>query len=250
MTAIPVALASDKRVEQMRALTQQCVDAWCRRWGVDVEAAVAAWAWDACSGECSAGDGWVASDRGATAAVRCPPELGRRIAEAVFAGGVEAGSLASDAGDHLSHDLLCALFQSWGSQPSYRPIDTPPVMSRWHAPVRVDVRLAGAATLQALVSAVHCAVSPHAGSKSRQSLPRADMRLFDALPARASLRVGAAEISVLEAAGLQVGDVIVLDSLIHGPLELRLSSNTVAVPVFLGRAGATRAALMAPVSKS
>jgi flagellar motor switch/type III secretory pathway protein FliN len=251
MTAFPVALACDKRVEQVRLLTQQCVEAWRVRWDVPLEATVAASAWDAGAGDgATAHEGWVACAGGSPSGVLCPPDLGCRISEAVFGDPGEAGSLAEEAGEHVAQELLRALFRSWGGEGAFRPVAKAPAMSRWRAPVRVEVRLAGLTTLVALVSALSGSANPLSGTRSRKPLPRAEMQPFDALPVQARLHVGAAEISVPEAAGLQVGDVIVLDSLIHEPLELRLPSDTASLPVFLGRTGAARAALMAPVSKS
>lgn len=246
-TPTAVALASQAVVDHVAALARQAVAAWRTRWGVDAGCVVSACAVE---GDVTVAETacWLGCGEPPSAALHWPAAFEDRLATLLFNTAVPAGTLGAEAVEHVAQALRRSLLVAWGADGSCHPLAKPPRLSRWLAPVQLSLEMEGVGSIAAVVCGAVC--RPAAARRAATALPRADTGAFHALPVAARLVVGGAEVSVPDVASLQPGDVLVLDSRVHDPLELRLPDDHAALPVFLGRLGARRAVQLTVPSKS
>lgn len=247
------ALASPALVEQVRAITVEAVAAWQARWGLarmDIDTTASPWE-DAGRPRTDAAGEWHDGDSGTSASLFWPACTAQRIEHKLFARIEQEmrsgeGSLARETAQQVAGDLRSALLASWKVHKTGTGAPAPR-WSRWLAPVQVRIDLGqGCCLVAVLAGAALCPRAP----APRGGLGRMDASGFHALPARAELLVGRADIPLPEIAALQVGDVIVLDSRIHDPLPLRLPGGAATLHANLGRAGDRRAAQLVSHTKT
>ncbi len=234
-------LASESLVGHAAELGRRALAAWGARWGAtgwEPQLAVAPWEGQALPG---AGGRWYGAADASSPALFWPDDATDVLATLLFGGTGPSGSLASEGADHVSATLRDLLLTAWGGAASSPERSAPEAMSRWDAPLHITIGLGHGRELTAIVPAARCRLGTTPAQASLAKLPAAGIAAFHSLPASATLVIGAADVSVPEAAALQVGDVIVLNTCIHDLLELRLPAGEAAIPVHLGHADGLRA---------
>ena len=245
-TAHTLGLASPALVDHLHALTAAALAAWQARWGLTrLNADLRASAWnDAGRPRTDAPGEWHDAEAGTPASLFWPACAVQRIESKLFPCiqhevRLGEGTLARGTARQVADDLQGALRACWQVQ-ALRAGDTDGLRwSRWLAPVQVRIDLGKGCCIVAVLSGA--SLRPRTPAP-RGGLDTPDAGSFHALPARAELLVGHAEIALPELAALQAGDVIVLDTRIQDPLPLRLQSGAAVLHACLGRAGGQRAA--------
>jgi len=249
VSAVALGLATPALAARLQALTDQAVQAWALRWGVPAvrcEASIAA---------LPAGDAgqWLI-DASAEPAVRVfqPRTLGAALAHLLY--GDEAcapemcapDSLAAQSLRHVLDELLHTLSQAWGVG-EWSACNAPPAeLSRWQAPIHLRLQIGDAALLAALPGTRFPAAAGRvAGRGAADPLPA-----FGTLGTRATLVLGQAELSMADIAGLQPGDVLVLNTALSDLAEVQIAGSTAVLHAHLGRRGEQRAAQLTPPPKS
>lgn len=241
----PLALASEGAAEAIAALTREAVDAWRTRWALQsLHVAVQSWPWD--GAELADAQAWKAREGATGALVRWPSSLEEVLMAALF--GAEHGRaahaeprIAASACHHLAAELRSALALAWhaGEPDAADDASASGKLSRWCAPVELQIRFASEATLVAVVRTSHLKRTP---GQPLPKLPRCDAAAFQRIPVRARLVVGQADIGIPDIASLQVGDVVVLDTHIHDPVHLVVDGSSATLRAHLGQRGQHRAA--------
>jgi len=241
----PIALASDTLVTGVREATEQALRDWRARWPL----AAALRDVRGTEGEVPArvGDGLeglrIERATDPAALVWFPDDVARALGAAMF--GASAGQSSGDgtaarAARAAAEALLDALAGAWriaGWDGS--PSKPPGPLSRWQAPV--DVRLTVEdVEVVARVPAQRFAAAPRR-TTSAVLAGRPASTAFAALPLQLEVVLGQAELSVVELAGLQRGDVVLLDASLHDPLPVSIAGAPAALHAWLGRAGQRRA---------
>lgn len=255
MSAVPLALATTAVAAAVADVTERALRAWQARWGLEhVPVALEASPWDANELPSALEAGcWLQAPGARPAALFWPECVERVLLAALFDDAhdqpkQEDGRLARDAACRVGRQLQLVLADAWQTETPFDLASPPQSISRWLAPVRVDILLGGAHRMVAIVPA------SHGVAKTRASEPavklRLDLEAFHGLPAQVQLRVGKAEINVVEAAALQVGDVIVLESLVHDPVELLVHGGATVLRAYLGSADGQRAVQLLSFSPS
>jgi len=245
MAAQPVALAlaSDALVERVRAATVQAVQAWQRHWPLDAAVeSVAETAGDALAGS-PAGTVRVESGSSEAAPVArlwWPSGLEATLGTAMFGPATGRGEgTAARAARAAAEALLAALGEAWRVAGWSDAGVAAPSLSRWHAPLDVHVRVEGIPIVarvpaQRFASPVKRPIAaPLKGARAHAA--------FAALAAPVEVVVGQVELSVAELAGLQPGDVVLLDAALDAPLPVSIAGAPPALQAGLGRAGGRRA---------
>jgi len=246
-------LATPALVEGLRRRTHESAAAWAARWGLShIGMTVSAQAWAENGRPATTGDGdW--HDAGATATLFWPSALQPMVQDALFPCGPHElrgaeTTLAGQATHQAAADLRHALIAAWS-------IDAPLTagvaewsLSVWRAPVQVSIDLDESCRIMACIAAAP--LQETLSSRARPALGAIDARAFGPLPAQAELIVGRADIALPDAAALQVGDVIVLDTRIDEPLELRVQQGAISLRANLGRVGDRRAAQLVSPAKA
>jgi len=258
MAAMRLTLASPAWVEELRRSTTQSVDGWRARWGLHgVAVEVRAAPWDAAHRPHVEGHGrWRNFAGDAPATMFWPARIEPAVEEALYPRlpgepRIEGTSLARASTRHVAADLEHALSACWlldvqvegsAEEGEWRA-------SRWLAPVHVEVAI-GSCRISAVVHAAPRHAERRASSQDMPRLGRTDARAFHALPGRAELVVGRAEIGIPDAAALQVGDVLVLDARVDEPSEMRVQGGSTVLYAHLGRVGNRRAVQLTAVSNA
>lgn len=256
MNAVTLALASPASIGATATLTRRAVDAWRARWaleGLSVQVEATAWEGEGLPDSAAEGQWSEASDP--TAAVLFWPNgFEDLVANALYpdpsAGSSMApASLARSSASHVAADLRRALVAAWAISTSMRAVGPSWHVSRWYAPVRLDLVLNNASCITAVVSALRERRGDTPAQFAAPRLGRIDEGAFGALPAHLQVLMGRASLPVPDIAGLQVGDVIVLDTLVHDPSELLLPDGSASLSGHLGRIGPSRGVQIVSRSK-
>jgi len=236
-------LASPSLVDHLAAGTIDVLRVWSLRWGLALPSdAVRAGSWDVGGRpQIEAGGQWQdAGARGGT--VFWPDALERSVTEALYPRSPEeptAGpeSLARAGGRRALADLRRMLSTQWfGTEALTEPGAW--CLSRWDAPVRLDLQIGPAACITVIVAAARLPNEPRAPAKR---LTPVDPSAFRDIAVTAEVVIGRAEVALPDALALQVNDVIVLDARLGDALELRVGGTDLSLQGSLGRVADRRA---------
>jgi len=145
----------------------------------------------------------------------------------------------------VSDDLQRTLSQAW-SVAGWSPCSAPPdELSRWDAPVHLRLTLGEALVLAVVPGVRFLAKPPHAGTRTADPLPA-----FGTLRTSATLVLGEAELSMADIAGLQPGDVLMLNAALSDTAQLHIEGSSAVLRGYLGRRGDRRAVQFTHSSKS
>ena len=249
MSAEILGLASPALAARLQALTQQAVDAWALRWGVGpvrCEATVEAWPAASAPGQ------WLIEQQaGRAAQLFVPRAIEREIVQRLYGAdaarqqGVASGSMAAVSVQQVSDDLQRTLSQAW-SAAGWSPCPVAPdALSRWDAPVHLRLSVGEAAVLAVVPGVRFLAKRSQPGTRTADPLPA-----FGTLRTRATLVLGEAELSMADIAGLQPGDVLMLNAALSDTAQLHIEGSSAVLHGYLGRQGDLRAVQFTHSSKS
>lgn len=238
-------LASHAAVARVAGKTEAVVRAWAERWGIEQGLArVEACVWTAAGRPEPVAIGrWQDTVEPVRATFFWADALEAAVTDVLYPRSAgepspRQDSLARSGSRHATADLRRMLCEQWTGTTDLSDADDSWVISRWDAPIRVDLALGGVVTITAIVPAP---VAARTTAVSAQRLKPLEASAFRSLPVRAELVVGRADVALPEVLALQVNDVIVLDSLVSDPLELQVHGVDQVLQACLGQVGGRRA---------
>lgn len=234
-------LACANGAERAAAAARRVADAWMVRWeleGVPVSVGGRVWDGEALPAVNQPGE-WQHCMTPVPGMIFWPQELESTVSDALYprSAGEAAphqDTFAAAGARHVVEDLRRMLHQQWfaGAEPAaLHPVQP---MSRWDALVAIEMTIG----CQRIVAIVIAEPSDFVPSKPLAPVPP---QSFHSTPVRLELVVGRADITLPDAAALQVGDVILLDAMLADPLEVRIVGAQPVLHACLGRINTCRA---------
>jgi len=251
-------LASPALLAEVATVTRRAVDAWRARWGLDTlafDVDVVPADGVAHPDVATAGAWFDASEERTPATVFWPTALSALVAGTLYPretaeSAWPASSLAAASARHVDAELQRMLREAWSVGDALVPAQGDWQLSRWQAPVKIDVLLGTDLRITALVSGLLMHRVASVPQQASRRLGALDPTVFDTLTSHAELVVGRASLPIPDLAALQVGDVIVLDARIADPLELRIQHGATTLRAAIGTTGPNRAAKIVSHLKS